>query len=256
MGKDKWQKRGGKRKSRLTDPLEDLHALMVESNEAHLKGLLRGASVWIAVGEALARRFYACCLGRRMPGDAGLFQSLGFPEARMQELALGAPLWTIRLNLEEAFFLVYCLECLSVCRRAAVADEGVIDGKGGSRSAPAVAMDAAECWTRFVAAKPSFIQCYISFQHFRAQGWIVRSGIYYGCNYVLYRHHPSRAHAHHCVLVKGCEDELRYGHHSTRICTHARTGTPYRYAPPPPCACDGEDPFDSALPTLTTHALT
>lgn len=36
----------------------------------------------------------------------------------------------------------------------------------------------------------------------------MRSGIFYGCNYVLYSHHPNRCHAAHCVLVQHREEEL------------------------------------------------
>ena len=39
------------------------------------------------------------------------------------------------------------------------------------------------------------------------QGYIVRSGLQYGADYVLYEAHPAHAHARYCVLVQRSSDD-------------------------------------------------
>jgi len=47
----------------------------------------------------------------------------------------------------------------------------------------------------------AFLRSYAAFHHFRCKGWTVRSGLRYGCDFVLYRGHPASSHADVCVLA-------------------------------------------------------
>ena len=47
----------------------------------------------------------------------------------------------------------------------------------------------------------AFLRSYVAFHHFRCKGWTVRSGLRYGCDFVLYQGHPASSHADVCVLA-------------------------------------------------------
>ena len=47
----------------------------------------------------------------------------------------------------------------------------------------------------------AFLRSYAAFHHFRCKGWTVRSGLRYGCDFVLYQGHPAASHADVCVLA-------------------------------------------------------
>jgi len=42
---------------------------------------------------------------------------------------------------------------------------------------------------------------YASYHHFRSRGWVVRSGLLYGIDWVLYQRHPAHAHSDYGVIV-------------------------------------------------------
>ncbi|XP_046461240.1 tRNA-splicing endonuclease subunit Sen2-like isoform X2 [Daphnia pulex] len=51
---------------------------------------------------------------------------------------------------------------------------------------------------------PNFKSCiyrYLSYQHFRMAGWVVRSGIKFGTDFILYKQGPEFHHATYSVLV-------------------------------------------------------
>lgn len=60
-----------------------------------------------------------------------------------------------RLSLEEAFFLLHCLECLQIY-------DSPLDHTTGPKTVQ-------ECWTLFIDLQPRFLLSYISYQHFRSQ---------------------------------------------------------------------------------------
>ena len=66
--------------------------------------------------------------------------------------------------LEEAFFLSYVVGCLQVKFND-------------------VFLNLDEMWNLFQRATTSFLPRYISYQHFRMAGWIVRSGIKFGSDF-------------------------------------------------------------------------
>ncbi|CAL9732787.1 tRNA-splicing endonuclease subunit Sen2p [Monosporozyma unispora] len=47
----------------------------------------------------------------------------------------------------------------------------------------------------------NFIIQYASYHHYRSHGWCVRSGIKFGCDYLLYKRGPPFQHAEFCITV-------------------------------------------------------
>lgn len=83
----------------------------------------------------------------------------------------------------EAFFLSYALGCL------VVSDAGE-------------ELDLDAMWERFRAADPRFPALYRTYHHFRAKGWVVKRGIKFGADFLLYKHGPPFFHASYSVRVQ------------------------------------------------------
>ncbi|EGV65659.1 tRNA splicing endonuclease subunit sen2 [Yamadazyma tenuis] len=57
------------------------------------------------------------------------------------------------------------------------------------------------CGTRTPIPSTSFIVQYVVYHYYRSLGWSVRSGIKFGCDFILYKRGPQFSHAEHAVLV-------------------------------------------------------
>jgi tRNA-intron lyase len=88
------------------------------------------------------------------------------------------------LSLQEAFYLIYVLECLEITKNDEI-------------------LSLEECWNEFcnIQGKSYFITRYIAFHYYRNFGWTVKSGLKYGCDFVLYSKEIEKIHAEFCVLV-------------------------------------------------------
>ncbi|KAG0054982.1 tRNA splicing endonuclease subunit sen2 [Gryganskiella cystojenkinii] len=118
----------------------------------------------------------------------------------------------LQLSLEEAFFLVFAVECISVF------------SSSGSKSRP---MSIQECWLQFAKSSLSisstltlhpisnkshfqckadnpFIVRYVAYHYFRSQGWIVKDGLKYGTDFLLYRKGMVFGHSHYAAKVIPC----------------------------------------------------
>ncbi|XP_046652091.1 tRNA-splicing endonuclease subunit Sen2-like isoform X1 [Daphnia pulicaria] len=89
---------------------------------------------------------------------------------------------TSNLMLEEAFFLSYVVGCLQV------KFQGIF-------------LNLDEIWKLFKKSTSNFLPRYLSYQHFRMAGWVVRSGIKFGTDFILYKQGPEFHHATYSVLV-------------------------------------------------------
>jgi tRNA-splicing endonuclease subunit Sen2 len=97
---------------------------------------------------------------------------------------------TLQLSLEEGFYLAYELYAIQIHSEGRVL-------------APCQAFE------RFCSLQRSFKHYYVAYRHFRRQGWVPKSGLKYGVDYVLY---PSAAvflatgrghvHAPYSVIVR------------------------------------------------------
>ncbi|KAG2426935.1 hypothetical protein HXX76_012721 [Chlamydomonas incerta] len=106
----------------------------------------------------------------------------------------GCRLVAVRLTLEEAFFLHRVLRCLQVYELQPGAP------------VPATAqhvklLDEQGLWDSCRAIRSNFVTSYAAYHHLKAKGWIPRSGLLYGVDYVVYQLHPVGAHSDFGVLV-------------------------------------------------------
>lgn len=95
----------------------------------------------------------------------------------------------LQLSLEEAFFLVYALGCLSVYRE----------------EEPLTIL---QLWTAFSEAQPGFRTTYMAYHHFRSKGWVPKPGLKYGTDLLLYRKGPPFYHASYSVIIETVNDRF------------------------------------------------
>ncbi|KAH0564061.1 tRNA-splicing endonuclease subunit Sen2 [Cotesia glomerata] len=90
---------------------------------------------------------------------------------------------TLLLSFEETFFLMFGLGCLQLMDY----QDKVIS--------------IADAWTHFNQDK-LFLPRYIVYHYFRSKGWVVKSGLKYGSDFMLYKQGPPYYHASYLVVVE------------------------------------------------------
>lgn len=104
----------------------------------------------------------------------------------------------LQLTNEEALFLVYGLGALRVFDRdtnTVIPTPSLIKLFTQSSTFPA------RSESEPIAPDDPFLISYVAYHHFRSLGWVVRSGIKFGTDYLLYNRGPVFAHAEFAVLV-------------------------------------------------------
>ncbi|XP_051649328.1 tRNA-splicing endonuclease subunit Sen2 isoform X2 [Manacus candei] len=96
----------------------------------------------------------------------------------------------LQLSLEEAFFLVYALGCLSIYY--------------GEEPLTIV-----QLWEVFSEVKPDFKTTYMAYHYFRSRGWVPKVGLKYGTDLLLYRKGPPFYHASYSVLAELVDDDFQ-----------------------------------------------
>ncbi|XP_051932071.1 tRNA-splicing endonuclease subunit Sen2 [Hippocampus zosterae] len=98
----------------------------------------------------------------------------------------------LQLGLEEAFFLVYSLGCLSVYLQQEP-------------------LSITQLWRQCVALRPDFVSSYAAYHHFRSRGWVPKggSGAKYGVDMLLYRKGPPFYHASYSVVVEKVDEHFQ-----------------------------------------------
>ncbi|KAJ8259852.1 hypothetical protein GJAV_G00174210 [Gymnothorax javanicus] len=96
----------------------------------------------------------------------------------------------LQLSLEEAFFLVYALGCLSVYYN----------------EEPLTIL---HLWEVFSSVQPNFATTYMAYHYFRCKGWVPKVGVKYGTDLMLYRKGPPFYHASYSVVVEKVNDSFR-----------------------------------------------
>ncbi|NWR42923.1 SEN2 endonuclease, partial [Regulus satrapa] len=89
----------------------------------------------------------------------------------------------LQLSLEEAFFLVYALGCLSIYY--------------GEEP-----LSILKLWEVFSEVKPDFKTTYMAYHYFRGKGWVPKVGLKYGTDLLLYRKGPPFYHASYSVIAE------------------------------------------------------
>ncbi|KFV90863.1 tRNA-splicing endonuclease subunit Sen2, partial [Eurypyga helias] len=95
----------------------------------------------------------------------------------------------LQLSLEEAFFLVYALGCLSIY----YGEEPLTILK---------------LWEVFSEVKPNFRTTYMAYHYFRSRGWVPKVGLKYGTDLLLYRKGPPFYHASYSVIAELVDDNF------------------------------------------------
>ncbi|XP_076627017.1 tRNA splicing endonuclease subunit 2 isoform X1 [Colletes latitarsis] len=90
---------------------------------------------------------------------------------------------TLHLTFEETFFLLYGLGCLNL-----------IDFDGNL-------LDIDSAWNLFCKVDKNFVQKYVVYHYFRSKGWVVKPGLKYGGDFLLYKQGPPFYHASYIVIV-------------------------------------------------------
>jgi tRNA-splicing endonuclease subunit Sen2 len=104
----------------------------------------------------------------------------------------------LQLTNEEALFLVYGLGALQVFDQdtnTIISTQSLI--KLFTQNSTFPARSDAET----ISPDDPFLISYVAYHHFRSLGWIVRSGVKFGTDYLLYNRGPVFAHAEFAVLV-------------------------------------------------------
>ncbi|CAI5686453.1 unnamed protein product [Oreochromis niloticus] len=98
----------------------------------------------------------------------------------------------LQLSLEEAFFLVYSLGCLSVYLQQKP-------------------LSIVQLWRTFRSLRPDFVSSYAAYHHFRSKGWVPKGGggTKYGVDLMLYRKGPPFYHASYSVVIERADDAFR-----------------------------------------------
>ncbi|KAJ8322062.1 hypothetical protein KUTeg_000533 [Tegillarca granosa] len=95
----------------------------------------------------------------------------------------------LHLSFEESFFLAYglgCLNCLNENQKP---------------------MNLSEMWKTFVVRRKSFLPCYIVYHYFRSKGWVPKSGLKFGTDFIIYKEGPPFYHGSYSVIVRMIDEE-------------------------------------------------
>uniref|UniRef100_A0A8C3SWA9 tRNA-splicing endonuclease subunit Sen2 n=1 Tax=Chelydra serpentina TaxID=8475 RepID=A0A8C3SWA9_CHESE len=95
----------------------------------------------------------------------------------------------LQLSLEEAFFLVYALGCLSIYYN----------------EEPLTIL---KLWEVFSEVQPNFKTTYMAYHYFRSKGWVPKVGLKYGTDLLLYRKGPPFYHASYSVIAELVNDSF------------------------------------------------
>lgn len=150
----------------------------------------------------------------------------------------------LQLSLEEAFFLVFAIECISITEAAVIHTTAPDTFQPGIETKQSVtfrrpsSMSIQECWLQFSEASvprqqpfqtqhpllspsgfeitPSnpFVVRYVVYHYYRSQGWVVKDGLKYGTDFLLYKKGLVFGHSQYAVKVVPCESELDLGQKS------------------------------------------
>lgn len=105
----------------------------------------------------------------------------------------------LKLLPEEAMFLSYALGCLVLTHEGT--DESYKGRKRAIDERISHEMTIDEMWRVFSQQDASFPMKYAVYHHYRTQGWVVKAGLKYGVDYVLYPVGPAFYHSQYAVRV-------------------------------------------------------
>ncbi|KAK3854403.1 hypothetical protein Pcinc_014794 [Petrolisthes cinctipes] len=99
----------------------------------------------------------------------------------------------------EAFFLCYALGCLIVSQK--MGSKSGDDKRKKVDGSRVCELSLDELWTVFMEDDPDFATKYVVYHHYRTKGWVVKCGLKYGADWVLYPVGPPFYHAQYTVTM-------------------------------------------------------
>ena len=109
----------------------------------------------------------------------------------------------LQLSSVEAFFLTYALGALTIYQpdsQTPISTAQLLTLFSTHSTFPPLPTASPNANPRLSPSNP-FIVSYAVYHHFRSLGWVVRSGIKFGVDYLLYQRGPAFAHAQFSVVV-------------------------------------------------------
>ncbi|KAF2717517.1 hypothetical protein K431DRAFT_297740 [Polychaeton citri CBS 116435] len=121
----------------------------------------------------------------------------------------------LQLNLEEAFFLVYALGVLTVHTEGQAKESVSSVAQLSQQTTHRTSCEASELLALFMrhsqypqsergfraAPDNPFLLSYVTYHHFRSRGWVVRPGVKFSCDFLLYNRGPVFSHAEYAVMI-------------------------------------------------------
>jgi len=203
-------KRPKHKKRRRWDIQTDKLKVYSEIKSARLSGVVFDTAVWLCVSSETVKKLDSACFGNLDGGNGtAIFIKDSLKDVDVEIEGDKA----VRLSLDEAFFMHYALRSLTLY---------TVRDKAGQ---PARLLDTAEAWQEMQNSKKDFILLYLCYHHFRSkvryfhavmrlcrcpghncvmqlQGWIPRTGLQYGVDFVLYQKHPAITHSDYSVSIQ------------------------------------------------------
>jgi tRNA splicing endonuclease len=115
-------------------------------------------------------------------GKGSLSKSKPIGEARGEVLFL---------TPEETFFLVRYVGCLQLFDQAPDLPKSKARGP----------MDSNTCWIAFCNSNTRFPERYATYHYFRCKGWLVKCGLKFGSDFLLYEDIPDKVHAAYSAVA-------------------------------------------------------
>eukprot|EP00798_Chlamydomonas_sp_ICE-L_P016382 gene16382-22583_t len=138
-------------------------------------------------------------LGSASTSNAPACATIAKPVSVSKE-ELQAPI-AVRLSLEETFFLKYVLDSLRVFVMPTGSEQRSGTECDGGRGLKLQELDEQGLWEQCCSIRSSFVTNYVGYHHFKAKGWLPRSGLLYGVDYVVYQLHPAAMHSDYGVML-------------------------------------------------------
>ncbi|KAJ8931091.1 hypothetical protein NQ314_016041 [Rhamnusium bicolor] len=109
------------------------------------------------------------------------------PEYQIDASSLKETVW---LSLEESFFLTNAINCLDIYQEKKLLSPG-------------------ESWKLFAETDSHFMQSYIPYYYYRMKNWVVKPGIKFGGDFLLYKQGPPFYHASYVVIIDSVDANLK-----------------------------------------------
>ena len=103
----------------------------------------------------------------------------------------------LQLGSEEDFYLQH--------------EEDVLDVRSSLETAVEKSYTACELWNFFCECDGHFIGKYTAYRYYKKQGWVPKSGLKFGVDFLLYKHGPAYYHSSYGVLVRMIDQSTSSG---------------------------------------------